>query len=498
MDLMEFKQDQAAALAMAYGSLARGSVANVGMLSSVGVRNLPLFTHIITVFTIISGKPPVVAGLVALTNVFAVFICYWIGRRFFNECVGLIAAAFFAASPWAIVYSRTIWAQDLISVLAGALLYYLLRLVADRESRSVFWALVWAGAVAQIHLSGACLFIAAGIGFAIFRPKVRVWLVVAGLALAALPAVPYLLSEVHRDFPNTRRAAAVLTQGKGVQPRPDASRLDGAKFVGDNVSDGGFELLLGSLENRFNPQVRVGRVANVGARVLFVLAFCYALWQLRARERRPLYGPLLLWVSVPVVLLAAPGLPLYPHYFVIIYPAQFLLMACLVGDGLQALYRRFGRAASIPVWAIVGAVMAAQASFTLQFHAIVAEHGGTPGGYGVAYVHKLDAIRYIMRDAGESECEVTYGFHPDKLRLDRRSGEAPLDYQYLWLYAATAAEAEREPTRPKPARRARRYIIVNTFHEEVPGDEQLSAGAAEPARFGPLLVYRIEAGSREE
>ena len=55
--------------------------------------------HLMAVPLVVSFNPIVAAAVVALANVGAVYLCYRIGRDFFDRRVGLIAAAFFCLSP---------------------------------------------------------------------------------------------------------------------------------------------------------------------------------------------------------------------------------------------------------------------------------------------------------------------------------------------------------------------------------------------------------------
>ena len=54
------------------------------------------------------NNPIIIISIIALLNVFAVFLLYKLGKDFFSEKVGLIAAALLALSPWDILYSRFI------------------------------------------------------------------------------------------------------------------------------------------------------------------------------------------------------------------------------------------------------------------------------------------------------------------------------------------------------------------------------------------------------
>jgi 4-amino-4-deoxy-L-arabinose transferase-like glycosyltransferase len=49
-----------------------------------------------------------------LLNSLAVLLTYLFGRRYWGHTAALTASFFFAVSPWAVMHSRKIWAQNLL------------------------------------------------------------------------------------------------------------------------------------------------------------------------------------------------------------------------------------------------------------------------------------------------------------------------------------------------------------------------------------------------
>jgi hypothetical protein len=70
---------------------------------------------------------------------------------------GLVAAALFATGPWAVVYSRKIWAQDFVPVLATGAMWAAHSLVLGKNPKAMFWLLCLPLSVIQIHFSGFAL-----------------------------------------------------------------------------------------------------------------------------------------------------------------------------------------------------------------------------------------------------------------------------------------------------------------------------------------------------
>ena len=87
--------------------------------------------------------------------------------------------------------------------------------------------------------------------------------------------------------------------------------------------------------------------------LLHALALFYGLIQVvrGSGERRDSFLLLLLWFAVPLILQSRSTAPVQPHYSVLFYPVQFLLIAAMVVDVLSRIsvpkLRLFGRRLSV-------------------------------------------------------------------------------------------------------------------------------------------------------
>src|SRR5438067_8705417 len=128
LDLMQFKADESDACRLAFHVLGLSEPGvgtffpTTGLEARVGIPNPPLFVYLMALPLAVMNTPMAAVVFVAATNVVAVWLCYVAGRRYFSTFVGLAAAVMFTVSPWAIVYSRKIWAQDLLPICTGLFL----------------------------------------------------------------------------------------------------------------------------------------------------------------------------------------------------------------------------------------------------------------------------------------------------------------------------------------------------------------------------------------
>jgi len=157
LGLAEFKYDEATTARSALAIAREGQFPALGMVSSLGPHNPPLMSYVLALPLAVSQDPRLATGWIAFLGVVAVGLTYWIGRAYFNWRVGALAALLFAASPWAVLHSRKIWAQNipaLTLVFVAALLgrfsgwscaagpgHWPGRLLP----RACWWASTWAG-----------------------------------------------------------------------------------------------------------------------------------------------------------------------------------------------------------------------------------------------------------------------------------------------------------------------------------------------------------------
>ena len=112
-DYMEFLGDQGRDVLIIRDFLKNGNLFFIGPQTSVGNMYLgPFFYYLITPSLLLSNFNPIGPAIfIALINIGAVFLSYWVGKKWFNKSTGLIAAFIFAISPVAIKYSTFIWNQ---------------------------------------------------------------------------------------------------------------------------------------------------------------------------------------------------------------------------------------------------------------------------------------------------------------------------------------------------------------------------------------------------
>lgn len=172
---------------------ARGGVfPSVGMPSSAGVPNMPAAAWLLALPYALAPSAWLATGFIAALNVCAV-AGIWSLARGWGRRAAWTAALIVAAHPFAVLYARNIWAQDLLIPLAVLWLW-----AAERAPRSR-WALGLAvfltGFALQVHFAGAALILAGAYAFLRWRWWRAPLAVILGAVGALVCALPFALAE---------------------------------------------------------------------------------------------------------------------------------------------------------------------------------------------------------------------------------------------------------------------------------------------------------------
>ncbi len=413
-DLLEFKGDEAYATHIVHRVLQGGGWPQVGLLSSVKVLNPPLFLYLLVPLFAIHASPIFVCGAIATLNLLAIVIAWHVGRKYYGPLAGLVTALLFAVSPWAVIYSRKIWAQDFVPLMTAGTIWALHALVFGQRRRAVFWVALLPLLVIEVHFAGLAL-TATVIGLLLWlRPKMDWRWAVAGLALAGVLLVPYLNYQIAHNWNDFRKAvktiggqAYKIPTGMIVHPQlgyamPRRDPWWQALWI---LNSGGIEDILG-LSTR--PELDVNRIWppreyfrhgwRWGDTILVAqqIALLAALVWLAMRGGTP--GRMLVaCVLGPLAVFILARLYTVQSYFVVLYPALFLALGAAAQSGASSfpLARWRGGASAMVVLLVVLVFAAANVWFMLDLYGFLSRHGGAHGGYGTVISHKLAAARFL-------------------------------------------------------------------------------------------------------
>lgn len=394
-----FTYDAAVISNMAAALVTTGRLPLQGMVSSVGVQNPALAVYLLGLPIALQRDPRTTIAFIALLNAAAVGGVYWLGRKYWSVSVGCVAALLFGVSPWAVHYSRQIWAQSLLPPVNVLLLAFLLAWTVGRSKWALSAAIFVQAALLQLHFSAIALLPMVGVVLVLGlvdahrdRQPGRFWQPVAvGVGLGLLLYSPYLSAEAQNGWPNARRVAQIAQTPSRIhlQAFDQALMLIGGRNIHSLAGAQRFQEYLAGIGGQ---SYRLDRVEE-GLFILAILYLCGRVWRER-RERAAFRadGLLLLWVASVVVFFLRSSTEIFVHYFVILYPIPFLILAIAATDIIDRIAsgRLLKRALQLGFGVALALLVIWQVLLSLSIYRFVDAHD-TPGGWGTP-VRILSAV----------------------------------------------------------------------------------------------------------
>ena len=151
---MTFLEDDGRDLLFIKRMIDTGRPVLLGPQTSTGNMYLgPLYYYFITPALILARMNPVGPSiLIALTGVLTVFLLYYLGKKWFSNSAGYLAALMFAVLPFSVAVTRASWNPNLVPLIATLMLVVYDKLIYGRPT---YWA--WftfgllTGAMIQLH-----------------------------------------------------------------------------------------------------------------------------------------------------------------------------------------------------------------------------------------------------------------------------------------------------------------------------------------------------------
>ena len=382
LGLAQYDDDQAIALRIAHDIL-HGDVRTVGLASSSGASNPPLYVYIVAVVVWLHDGVLFATASVAVLSVAAVALTYVVVRPRFGGTVAVVTTALFATAPWAVLYGRHLWQQDYLPLVTVVLLWSLFVVLERDRTRVVLLVPVLFVVAVELNLSAVALILPIGALIAYRARAVDRRAVVAGALLGVLLLSPWLAHNAKHGFHDF---SLIVNNGRGHGGAKGTGTIEAIRQTIHLVSAEGWTFVTGAEHEGGIPWI-LGRAAGIVVIALLALGIATSLVRIVRGGRRPPIDTarralLLVWLAgICLTYITSSRSGVGPHYLIISYPVSFLLAAVGLGDA-SGLVRR--REQLVPL-ALSAAIAAAFVAFTLSFQAFVQRHGGTTGNYDVVY-----------------------------------------------------------------------------------------------------------------
>lgn len=397
--LTEFKADEGRLLTLAL-IMSRGEFAARGISSSVGFPNFPMSVWLYSLPLFLWRHPIAATLFTGLLATLAVGGTYWLARRYWGPAAAVAATLMYAVAPWAIIFSRKIWAQNLLPVfVVGWAIAAALAFVEGKRPWIVVHLLCLAIAV-QIHFAAIGLVPITLLALVVFRRRVGWGYVLLGGLLSLLTAAPFFAYLWNRW--RIEGGLPIAGSGAGAGFSLDSLRHTLTITLGDGV------------------QALAGPAFADGVWWRPALLLVYLAWGLlvvggaiwlavqigRRRSEPPLQAGLfwLAWLLLPPLVFLWFPTPVYIHYFIAVLPAPYLV----AGVFFSRLLARMRTGWRPVAWAGLAATAALQLVMLAATLSYVAAQP-LAGGFGVPLATKLavaETARAQMRRSGAAEVLV--------------------------------------------------------------------------------------------
>ena len=384
---MEFKQDEFVALLLAVYNVAHPLV-SIGLTSSVGIPNPPIFIWLLSLPTLLTHNPVGVTWFIVLLNCIGIVLLLLFLIRFFSLDKALAATAIVSTAPWAILYSRKIWAQDLLfPFLVG--FFWLIASYCERPKPVKVWLLfLLYGILSQLHMSVWFALPALVLFFLFLAPRLRLRDVGIGIALCLLLYTPYIAHMLMYSMGSLTRTGNIDLSDLLRWPVQLWSVFGMPYLFGPHVRS-----LIGS------PIACDVTVAVSGlAVVLCVSALLVGMYNgvISLQKNRSTIGVAnrmeVLWVLLVVTLLAGYlllNVRVFPHYFLVLGPSIPILMVLFT----LRTFRAAGRG-------LLAVVVIAHLTFSfLLLQGIRSHPDAIKGDYGTPYILEMRSWQHAVNDA---------------------------------------------------------------------------------------------------
>lgn len=401
--ITEFKRDEALLSRLALDMVRGRDFPLHGIRSSVGLPNPPVSVYLFAIPYAISPNPIVATWFVGMLNVLAVALVWRLARRYLGAWPALLAALLYAASPWAVLYSRKIWAQNLLPPFVVVLVYTGLRGFLDAgpstglaPSKGQYQVahLALLALTVQIHMAAVSLVPLTVVMLVVGRKRIdrRFWI---GAALGVLTLVPFGIAALRGGW---LERLGDFTGGEGrtlalsIKALQYGHLLAGGSEIHSLAGADMFQAFLDGVPPLW-PLLSLAGVLGLVSAVWLVAGDHMML----PKNVKLILG---LWVWLPILTFTLNWTPVYPHYLIAMLPGVYIAMAA----GARALAAKWRQAAI----ALAGGALVltiSQVYLTLALLSFI-DTRDVRGAFG-APLGDLLAIRDAAMLAGDGEIIVS-------------------------------------------------------------------------------------------
>ena len=394
----------------------------------------PLWAMVWAAGVRLGGGPEAVILTMVVLNTVVIWLVFVLGKKLFDVTHGLWAALLLATAPWPVYFSVGCTNPEMMAFL-GVLLYLALwSVVRQSKSPHIFGAIVVLAIMPQFHMFGIFLCPSVLLLLLLRRNELNWKWLAAGLMVAMLLYVPYVLGDAQNHWTNTRRIfgegdkfsfgsfkalSTTVMSLTNLFESVISRRFADYKIFGDTICGSFYVLAL------FNAlSIGLSALALGGFVVLLTRALK---GQWRSLQQALAAAPAVVFIGImvvlPLLLFIPTGASFNSRYVIVLYPLLFLLPAMLLG---KTRHRRLILGAVVTT--IIFNLWFCLAFFRYQDHRIAR------ADYFIPSFRKLELVYQQIRvaaGANEQPHLVAVGFPADHDSLPTHGAETLVKYVNL-------------------------------------------------------------------
>ena len=372
LDLIEFKADEAINLFLASRPFFGYNFPPGGTASSVGILNPPLFNYILFPFILLSRDPRVISLSIGLINSLTIGLFYLLVRRYYNSLTAFSASLLFAFSPWAILFSRKIWSQDILLPFFILTLYSLHKIIF--EKKVAYWMPCIASILFLIQMHQSSILFLFPLALFVLRQKmiINIRYIALGFLIGIAPIIPYFLYELANGCPDCK---VILNIHEQLSPQRSLEIFMRPLQI---LSQGNFNFVLGDDMLIFLKNFPLIYYLRVGLYIEYILIplSVFLFWRKQRSVRFLVYATL----SLPILYFILRFEP-FMHYFILLMPLLFLFL----GFSFAIYLKNKSRIVRYFFSFIFLLLLMASISFNYAFFKLVKAQKTIKGDYGTIY-----------------------------------------------------------------------------------------------------------------
>lgn len=393
---IEFKLDEALAVFKASQFWFTGKFPLFGLVSSTGAANPPLFLYLLLIPTLISKNPLFITFFFALAGSLTIVIFYQVLKKYFSEKLAFFSSMLFATSAWPIIFSRKIWAQNLLPLFSALILYYSLELL-NKKKQSVAPLIILGLWVVQIHLSGILVlpfFLAVLLASFFKKRKMIAKEVALGIFLGLLPLIPYLIFQAKDQF---RNFSLLFSGRSGALPFYDFHNFTSPFRITAGFY---FSRVLGAHYPEFVKTLPFSKFIFTIFNFQTILAFLGFIFCLLLGKKFRVLALFFGTIVITSFLSKRPAVPFYQELY-------FPLIFSFLGIGFWQIWQ-MKIVGKILSWLIFFFFLGANLIFIFHFYNFIHQKQQINGDYGLVFQEKEKLVQKAIR---------IYKYHPKEAQI---------------------------------------------------------------------------------